>query len=205
MQWLLYRCSYSNRKRGTSPYNYSWSPSGGTLNIINGVNAGTYSVTVTDAVGCTSSTTVTLTQPMAITVTANVLSNVNCLGNSTGVASSSVSAGASPYTYQWSNATSAATANASNLSAGTYTINVTDNQGCTGSASVTITQPASGPVVTIASILNVNCFGGTGSVTANAATGGGAPYTYSWRQRWRNQPYNNKPGCRHLFYYGIRY
>ena len=163
---------------GTSPYNYSWSPSGGTINAISGVSAGTYTVNVTDGVGCTSSASVTLSQPTAIVANAIVIANVNCSGNSPGSASSSVSGGTSPYTYSWSNG-GGTNLTASGLSAGIYTLTVSDNHACTATVSATITQP-SAVSITINSVSNVSCFGGTGTATANVATGGTAPYTYLW-------------------------
>ncbi len=162
---------------GTAPYTYLWSPNGGTLATATGLSAGTYTVTVTDNNNLSATTTVVITQPPVLSVSAIAVTNELCNGGNDGSASSTVTGGVMPYTYAWSNGSTISTA--SNLSAGTYTLNVTDSYGCTGSAIVLITQPNS---VNITANINatISCNGGnngSASVTINAGT---APYTYSW-------------------------
>ncbi|WP_424108311.1 SprB repeat-containing protein, partial [Pseudomonas viridiflava] len=65
---------------GTGPYTYSWSPSGGTAATATGLAAGTYTVTVTDANGCTATRAFTITAPPAIVATAGIQTNVLCNG-----------------------------------------------------------------------------------------------------------------------------
>jgi hypothetical protein len=118
----------------------------------------------------------TIIQPGAIGLNMVIQANVNCNGNSTGVAKVGVSGGSSPYTYSWSSGSTAYLA--SNLSAGTYTVNVTDRNGCSNSATATITQPLaalSGSVT----ITYPNCVVATGSAGVSIS-GGTAPYTYIW-------------------------
>ncbi len=162
---------------GTPPYQYNWSPSGGTTTTATGLSAGTYSITVKDANGCSSNASVTITQPAILTGSSTVNTNVNCSGSNEGSASESISGGTSPYTYSWSNSFTAA--NVSGLMAGTYTVTVTDLHGCTKIDSVTITEP---PLLTVLGkdTKNVNCNdSASGSVEAIAA-GGTPPYTYNW-------------------------
>ncbi|MEJ7778202.1 MAG: PKD-like domain-containing protein, partial [Daejeonella sp.] len=121
-----------------------------------------------------------ITQPAAA-LTAGIASqtNVLCFGASTGSVNTSVSGGTAPYTYLWSNGS--ATANLSNVPAGTYTLNITDANGCAIGIvlSVTITQPGSALNAGLSSA-NVTCFGGSdGSITITNVSGGSGSYEYS--------------------------
>src|SRR5690606_16659043 len=114
---------------GTAPYTYSWSPSGGTAATASGLTAGTYTVTVTDGNLCTTTRTSTIAQPTALTATTSQV-NVSCNNGSDGSALVTVSGGTAPYTYSWSPSGGTA-ATASGLTAGTYTVTVTDGNLCT--------------------------------------------------------------------------
>ncbi|MEO5641696.1 MAG: SprB repeat-containing protein [Bacteroidia bacterium] len=156
---------------GTFPYSFSWSNTAITQNISN-VAAGTYSVIITDNAGCSQTSSVTITAPSAVTVAASS-TNVNCSGGSNGTASLTVNGGVSPYSYSWSN--SATTQNISALTAGTYTVLITDNNGCTQTSSVTITAPSA--VTVAASSTNVNCNGGGNGTASLTVNGGVSPYS----------------------------
>jgi large repetitive protein len=161
---------------GTLPYTYSWTPSGGTGTTASGLGAGTYNVTVTDAVGCIGVASVTLTQPPQLTATVSS-SPVLCNGGSTGSATVTATGGVPGYTYSWS-PTGGTGSSATGLSAISYTCTVTDVNGCTTTASTTVTQP---PALTATTAqTNVLCNGGaTGSATVTPAGGVGG-YTYNW-------------------------
>ncbi len=160
---------------GTPPYTYSWSPTGATTDTVSGLSAGIYTITATDSTSLTTSATITITQPPVLMVTATVLSNISCNGGRYGIDSVFVSGGTSPYTYSWNNGQTNATA--TGLSSGTYIVNVTDSGGCTGSASVTITQPpALGDVMKESCATCCNCKG----VAIDSIYGGTMPYTFSW-------------------------
>ncbi len=104
------------------------------------VSAGTYSYTVMDDNGCSATTTVTITQPQTV-VTLNCNStNVSTYGGSDGVAAVIVSGGTAPYTYLWN--TGATSASLNNVSAGTYSVTVTDLQGCSAFIQCVITEPS---------------------------------------------------------------
>ncbi|NDG33346.1 hypothetical protein EB118_25190, partial [bacterium] len=138
--------------------------------------AGTYTVTVTDANGCTAQTSVTITQPQGgLTLSATHV-NVLCFGNNTGSINLTVTGGTPVYTYAWSNNTTQE--DPQNLASGSYTVTVTDANGCTAQTSVTITQPATALSVS-ATPQNILCLNGTGAVTSTPV-GGVPPYTYSW-------------------------
>ncbi|MBS1612960.1 MAG: SprB repeat-containing protein, partial [Bacteroidetes bacterium] len=164
---------------GISSYTYSWSPSGGTNATATGLSAGNYTVLITDAISCTASRTFTITQPPAINLSSWSQTNIACNGGSTGAASVTPSGGAGGYTYSW--APSGGTgSSATGLSAGSYTVQVTDANTCTASRTFNITQP-SALVLNPASQTNIACFGGnTGAAAVSAATGGAGGYTYNW-------------------------
>jgi gliding motility-associated-like protein len=164
---------------GTTPYNYLWAGTGITSSTITNLTANTYTVTVTDNQNCTTTATVTITQPPLLVATMGAPTQVNCFAQSTGAAAVTASGGTSPYTYAWNN-NAGTSASATNLAAGTYVVTITDNKGCTATASVTITQPAAPLTATMGLPTHVLCFGdNTGA--ANVIAGGGTPaYTYLW-------------------------
>ncbi len=168
----------ANASGGTGPYSYSWTPSGGNGVNATGLSAGTYTVTILDANGCSASTNINITEPPAVTAAINNSTNVLCDNGTTGSATAVAGGGTPGYTYSWAPG-GATGATASNLGAGSYTVTITDAGGCTNTASVTISQPT--PVTaTVPPVTNVLCNGGnTGSASVNAG-GGTAPYNYSW-------------------------
>jgi large repetitive protein len=164
---------------GTGAYTYNWSPApGGGQGTANatGLCPLVYTVTATDANGCTITRTFSITQPSAISV-AMTMTASTC-GNSNGQACASASGGVPGYTYFWlpSGPTSAC---APNLAAGTYSVIVTDANGCTASNSITVTNAAS-PTASITAVTNVSCFGGTNGSATVTASGGAGGYSYAW-------------------------
>jgi gliding motility-associated-like protein len=165
---------------GSSPYTYSWSTSPVQTTIIaNGLAAGTYTVTVTDAHNCTTTATVTITQPSVLNATASTLAHVSCNGGSNGSASATPVGGTAPYTYSWNTSPVQTTATATGLAAGTYTATITDAHNCTATATATVTEPTS-LTATTATLTNVSCNGGNNGSVSVTPSGGTAPYTYSW-------------------------
>ncbi|RMG91367.1 MAG: hypothetical protein D6706_18305, partial [Chloroflexi bacterium] len=137
---------------GTPPYQYAWSngttnTTSSTSNSITGLQAGTYAVTVTDAGNCVEIGQVTLTEPTAMNITANIPTfngyNIDCNGNNTGSIDISITGGSGTYTnFDWADLPGSSNPeDRSGLTAGTYTVTVTDNNGCTASQSFTLTEP----------------------------------------------------------------
>ncbi|MES2139782.1 MAG: SprB repeat-containing protein, partial [Bacteroidota bacterium] len=161
---------------GIAPYTYLWQPGNQTTSSITGKPVGTYTVTVTDFNSCQLTSPYTINQSPAIVITLTP-SNVSCFNGSDGMATSTVSGGTPPYTYNWSSG--ATSPNATGLPAGTYTLTITDNLGCLLSNSVTITQPTI--VITNTTSTNETC-NYLNNGTATAVSSGGTPgYTYLWQ------------------------
>ena len=148
---------------GTAPYTYLWDVAAGsqTSATATGLAAGTYTVTVTDARGCTTTCNVTITEPAEdLTCSAVETTSVDCRGNATGVATVTPNGGTAPYTYLWDVAAGSQTsAIASNLAAGTYSVTVTDARGCTTTCNVTITEPAEDLTCSAVETTSVDCRG----------------------------------------------
>lgn len=153
---------------GTSPYTYSWSSGAGTSSSATGLSSGTYTLTVTDAGGCTTTQTVNITQPASLASVMSV-SPATC-NQANGSVSASVSGGATGYTYSWSNGST--TAAVTGLSAGTYSFMVTDANGCTSTSQAIVNQSQ----ITVSAGANATISSG-GSTTLNGS--GGISYTWS--------------------------
>ncbi len=160
---------------GNGPFTYMWLPSGGNAATAINLGSGTYSITVTDAGGCVSIQTLTITSPTQLLTTPT--STPATCGNTNGTADAVTSGGTGPYTYLWSNSASSATL--TNIAGGTYSVTVTDANGCTAVGTIVVGNTGA-PVVAVSSAVNVLCFGeSTGSAGVNASAGS-PPYTYSW-------------------------
>ncbi|MBK9193928.1 MAG: gliding motility-associated C-terminal domain-containing protein [Flavobacteriales bacterium] len=167
---------------GVGPYSYSWN----TVPVqasatATGLTAGTYTCTVNDVNGCSATVNATITQPAAaFSASISASTNVLCFGNNTGSATVNATGGTAPYSYNWNSAPSQTGATMSNVHAGNYTCIITDANGCSTSANITITQPAATLSASISAQANVLCFGNsTGSATVTA-NGGAVPYGYAW-------------------------
>lgn len=176
-----------NVQGGTPPYSFDWS-NGESGQFIENLTAGFYTLTITDAEGCTSIETFEVTEPDNPLFLDIITTDVICWGQSNGTAQA-VPSGGTPfpgdtYEYLWSNG--ATTAFIENLGVGTYTVTVTDAQGCTIEGQAVINQPSSpleayaGSNQTICSGANegLHVLGGTGLTPT--ALGGTEPYTYQW-------------------------
>ncbi|MEJ0105659.1 MAG: MBG domain-containing protein [Bacteroidota bacterium] len=111
-------------------------------NTFNGVHAGTHTVYVKDADGYTASNSIIITEPDALSATISSQVNAGCGGGTTGSATVGVTGGTAGYTYEWNDDSHQAGATATNLAPGTYIVTVKDANGCTTTATVTITTLA---------------------------------------------------------------
>ena len=165
---------------GPSPYTYNWSngSSSSTTALtsqISNLTSQIYTVTITDANLCTATSTINLPQPPALNALAFSPTDASC-GNSNGSATVTTSGGVGSLTYSWNNSAAGQTATA--LAAASYTVTVTDGNGCSKTGTVTINN-SNGPSATGSIVSAISCNGGTGSVSTTA-TGGSSPYSYNW-------------------------
>lgn len=168
---------------GTAPYTYNWS--GGTPSAngdtINGLTAGCYFVTLTDANGCETLDTACISEPAELIITLDSV-DVSCNGGADGIIWVTATGGTGPYTYDWSNGGTNDTI--SGLPAGCYTVIVTDANGCTATDSACVVEPTA--ITTAMDGVNILCNGDTNGLAWVVATGGtpsgagAAGYTYSW-------------------------
>jgi hypothetical protein len=160
---------------GMAPYTYAWS-NGASGATASNLAAGNYLVTTTDSKGCQTVKFYTVTQPAAFNLSiAQAQSNL-CFGDANVDLTATVSGGTAPYTSLWSN-TVVGLSNP-NLGAGTYTITVTDDHGCTATASSVVTQPTLlGLTVTTTDETGVGTNNGTATASPSGGTG---TYTYLW-------------------------
>lgn len=162
---------------GTTPYTYSWSSPGGSGATLSSLGVGVYTVTVTDQAGCVAQATGSVTQPAQLSAAVASSANPSCFGFQNGSATAGVSGGTAPYTYSWNSVPAQTAQVATGLGAGTYSITITDANGCIAQASATLTQPTQ--IITAGGISPVICAGSSANITAGAS-GGSAPYTFYW-------------------------
>ena len=160
---------------GTLPYTYSWSSSTGAGNIADSLSAGSYTVTVTDASGCTGTQTTTLSNPLPLTIT-NVATNPSCNTISDGAIDITVGGGTPGYTYQWSGGSILTTEDLTTILVGTYTVVATDLNGCTIADTVILTST----VNVLASAGNDTAFCQPGTALLSAAGSSSNVVNYQW-------------------------
>ncbi|MFK7904519.1 MAG: SdrD B-like domain-containing protein, partial [Chitinophagales bacterium] len=161
---------------GTVAYDYEWS-NGATNEDLSNLVAGTYTVTVTDANDCTTTSEITIDQSANALVANLVTEGLACFGGVDGNIDLTVNGGTTSYTYAWSN--EATTKDLSNLTAGTYTVTITDANDCTTTASATISQPSEA-LTASATGETLGCFGDSNGSIDLTVNGGTTSYTYAW-------------------------
>jgi hypothetical protein len=161
---------------GTTPYTYNWSNNKTTANAT-GLSAGTYTLTVIDNKGCSTSNTLIITEAPAVTSAIVSTTTLICNGDQNGSITASAANGTLPYKYSWSPSGQTSTT-ATGLSGRTYTLIITDGNGCTSKQTTTISQPAKILVSILGSPQYLIC--GTDGYLSVTSTGGTPPYTYQW-------------------------
>jgi hypothetical protein len=162
---------------GQSPFNYLWS-TGANSTLINPTTNGNYSVTITDINGCSANKSTTInytTTPLSITTASQ---NIDCSNNQAGFINATIVGGNPPYQYSWSNGITSNIIN--NISAGTYTLTVTDSNGCSKTLSKTITDLTNVHAQVLGS--NEICVGAFATLHSDSLPNA----TYQWY-------YNNEP------------
>jgi gliding motility-associated-like protein len=160
---------------GVAPYTYLWN-NGSTLSSQTNLIAGNNTVTITDSKLCSLLKNISITQPTELLVT-ETHQNISCYNGNNGTINLTVNGGTAPYIYSWS--TNSTSQNLTNLTAGSYSVTVTDANSCTKNLTIILTQP-SAPISSSDSHVDILCKGfSTGSIDLTVA-GGTAPYTYLW-------------------------
>lgn len=175
----------ANPTGGTPPYRYLWSgPNSFSDNVTptKNLKSGTYSLLVTDNIGCTYSVnSIIVSQPDAITITSPKVNPITCkIANAKGSIdlTGTVSGGTPAINYAWSNGVT--TPLNANLSKGDYTVTVSDANQCTLVKTYTIIEPTDSFKITAATTTDVTCFGSKNGSVSLTLSGGTAPLTFAW-------------------------
>ena len=161
---------------GIGPYQYAWS-TGQTGPVATGLKAGNYQVTVTDAAGCAKTSFALIGAPSPITATIGS-TDVPCFNQASGTASVMAQGGTGTLGYLWNDNNVQTTALATGLTAGVYTVTISDQNGCTSTQSATVNAPPA--IVLSSSSKPLDCYGNhSGSATAFPA-GGTGNFSFMW-------------------------
>jgi gliding motility-associated-like protein len=161
---------------GTAPYSYLWN-NALTTATVSGLPIGTYTVLVTDSLGCNASLSVLLTQPQAPITVSSVVTDLICLNDPTGAIDVTVQGGTPGYQYSWSNGPT--TPDIDSLESGPYTLTVTDTLGCVLTTTITVNNPVN-PMVVTPTQNNVSCHGYNDATLLLSITGGQPVYDILW-------------------------
>ena len=165
----------ANQTGGIQPYTYLWSTNA-TSQTINGLSSQIITVTITDNNGCTATNSGIISALSAPVVNISGTQNINCFGGTNGFINTTVTGGNQPYNYLWNNGST--TSNINNLSAGTYTLTVTDSAQCSTIITQTLTE---NPKIQFGlSLIAGPCNGGTPAIAISAPSGGVAPLNLLW-------------------------
>ncbi|REK51821.1 MAG: hypothetical protein DWQ48_00160 [Bacteroidetes bacterium] len=160
---------------GDGAYSYLWSD-GSFASSLSGLSVGTYTVMVSDGAGCSATCYANVEGPAELLLDCKIIRNVTCNGGSDGEIEVAISGGTGPFQVLWSNGQPGQSI--SGLNAGTYSVYVTDANGCTASCSITITEPM--PLSATTNVVNATCpTCPNGSVEITSVSGGTAPYVVS--------------------------
>ncbi len=172
---------------GVPPYQYEWvrvtagvpAPIGQTLQYASDLGIGDYQVTITDANGIqVVSSVYTLQQPPQLLIQVDAITDVLCYGDATGAIDISILGGTPPYTISWNNG--AVSEDIADLTAGSYTVTVTDANSCVAMEQAEVAHVSAALTIDNAVVTNVTSFGGTNGSISIAFSGGSAPHTVEW-------------------------
>ncbi len=177
---------------GVPPYEYQWDAAAGnqTTATITGLCAGDYSVTVTDQLACAYYETITVEANPDIELSLFGNTSLNCFGDGDGSIDVNINNGEAPYTYSWN--TGSNVSSLSDLTAGDYSVTVTDVNNCEAIASINISQPSQLEAM-ISAQTNVQCSGQTNGAATVSVLGGTAPYEYLWSNNTTQSTASNLP------------
>ena len=178
---------------GTPLYSFNWIPSGGTFALATNLGAGTYTCVVTDANSCKDSISLTISEPSQLSLSLSA-TLINCYNPSTTI-TSSASGGTPNYSYQWQPAGTGS--NPSGLSAGTYTLSLTDSLGCNITQTISVPTDTASPNINAGSDDTLSCLPGSSLSLSGTTTNFGATYTWVGPNGFTAalpNPFINQPG-----------
>lgn len=194
----IFLTAFSTGGTPDSQYNFDWfgvpvppppvSETATTTTMAN-LCEGTYTVVIENLDGCEIDTSFTFTLPVGLDVFVANSQNETCVPGQNGSITIGVNGGLPPFTYDW-NQPSATGPSPTGLSAGVYTVTVTDDGGCSGTAQVTLTAPTP-PTITALPDDIASCNNNDGSLTVTATPGGAPIVSYDWTGGLTGQTINN--------------
>lgn len=162
---------------GDGNYMYSWS-NGASTDSIGGLANGTYTVTVTDGLGCSDFETITITQPSELILNSVSTTDIDCNGDNSGEIQTAISGGVGAYAITWTSLPNETGPIVSNLPAGMYDIMVEDEAGCMKTLNFTLSEP---DAITVAfTFSGETAFNQNDGKAKAVVSGGVSPYTYAW-------------------------
>ncbi len=161
---------------GVGTISYSWSCTSATTSNVSGLIPGSHTLTVTDSNSCESVVNFNISTSGNINIAINLVQPILCFGETNGILEAACSSPNTPYQYNWSTGSNAASIN--NLSAGSYNLTLTDSWGCVGTSAITINEPQQ--ILINETINNIVCYGQTNGAIHLIVSGGSAPYIYVW-------------------------
>lgn len=167
---------YASYNTGSAILSYGWTPGGAGQTHLDGIPAGTYIFSVTDAANCTRSDTVVLVDPPQLVVDVPDVTITSCTANPTTTLTATPSGGTPGYSYSW---TGGSTNPTITVGPGTYIATVTDSKNCTASDGGTVTITSSTPTFNQPVIIDATCAASNGSITVSVS-GATNPVTYTW-------------------------
>jgi gliding motility-associated-like protein len=173
---------------GVGPYTYMWS-NGSTVQQAINLENDYYDLTVTDSESCIAMESVYIPIQGSIAASINVINPISCYGEDDGYLMASSSNGAAPLSYVWS--TSETSSGITDLGSGTYNVQITDDWGCIGNASIVLSQPQQ--IQIDVNIVDVTCFGVSDGIAEAIPSGGNDPYYYIWSNSQATSQINNIP------------
>jgi gliding motility-associated-like protein len=162
---------------GTAPYTYQWANAATSIGLQN-IGCGSYTLTLTDALGCVRSDTAVLDCPPTIEILGLNTQDVRCFGQANGQIAVQAQGGSGTLSYLWSDPNAQINATATNLPLGVYTVTISDANGCNTTVSANVAQP---PLLLASTAkTDVSCFGGSDGSSTVSPNGGTGPYTFVW-------------------------
>ena len=174
---------------GIEPYLYLWN-TGDATEVITGLGAGVYLITITDSNECVHTDSIELIQPSELVLNSLDTALLSCNGDVDGSLTVFATGGVPSFSYSWFNGVSGATA--LNLAAGLYTAYVEDLNGCSDSLIMQLDEPL-GLVAQINSQIDVSCFEGSDGLVDMGISGGVVPYVFQWTNGETTEDLNGAP------------